>query len=76
MPHQLLKIGEDLIPLRRPVIELGEITPQGHASGISGIDGMRGDDVATAIAGEPARVAGDELAVPGGVVDDEIHDRA
>jgi hypothetical protein len=35
MPHQPLKIGEDLIPLRRPVIELGEITPHGHASGIS-----------------------------------------
>ena len=76
MPHQLLKLGEDLIPLRWPVIELGEITPHSHASGISGIDGVRRDDVATAIAGEPARVAGDELAVPGGVVDDEIHDHA
>src|SRR5262249_41970611 len=50
--HQLLKIGQDLTLLRRPVIELGEIAPDGPLAGVSGVGGIRRNDVASGVARE------------------------
>ena len=76
MAHQRLEIGDDLVALRRPVVELGEIAPHRLALGIVRVDGEGRAHLAIAVAGEPLGRLGDQLAVLGGVIDDKVHDGA
>ena len=76
MPHQLLEIAKDLTPLRGPIIEFGEIAPYRLLRGVGRIGREGRNDIAARITGEPVGIADDELAVLGGMVDDQIHDDA
>ena len=76
MAHERLEIGDNLVPLRRPVVELGEIAPNGFAFGIVRVDGEGGAHRAIPVAGEPVGPALDQLAVLRGVIDDKVHDWA
>src|SRR5207244_2103773 len=59
---------------RRPVIELGEISPYRLAGGIRGVSDRRRDEFAATIARKPARMSGRQLTVLGGVIDNQVHD--
>jgi hypothetical protein len=72
----LLEIVQNLVLLRRPVIEFGQISPYGLAGGIRGISGRRRDEFAAPITSKPARMADDQYTVLGSVIDDQIHDHA
>ncbi len=76
VPHDLLEIGDDLGPPRAAVIEFGEIAPHRLAPRVGRVGRERRQDLALCVMRKPAGVAGDQLAVLGGVVDDEIHDHA
>jgi hypothetical protein len=41
MPHQLLEIRDDLVALRRPVVEFGKVAPHGFLFRVVGIGGKR-----------------------------------
>ena len=74
MPHQFLEIGDDLVALRRPVVELGKIAPHRLPLGIVRVGGKGRHHLAVRVAGEPLRSPRRQLAVLGGVVDHEVHD--
>ena len=76
MADQLLEIGEDLCPLGRPVVELGQIAPYGFAGRIGGVDRIGRNNRPAAVTGKPVRMADNEFAVPGGMIDHEIHNHA
>ena len=76
MAHQILEIRDDLVALRRPVVEFGQIAPDGLLFRVVGIDRERRLDLAACVAGEPLRPARGQLAVLRRMVDDEVHDDA
>ena len=76
MAHQILEIRGDLVTLRRPIVELGQVAPHGLFLGIVRIDRERRLDFACCITGEPLRTARRQFAVPRRMIDDEVHDEA
>ncbi len=63
MTHQLLEIAKDLTPLRRPIIEFGEVAPNCPLRGVGRVGRVGRDNIAARIASEPVGIAGDELTI-------------